>query len=388
MKTKNLIIGDGWAALGAAGFLAQSGQETIWLAGTGARLIPPLPSLEVGKGVAVWKALADRIGVETGEARRGSFIREFRNKSFREASWVKAPTPDTRIEVRDEALWAPEARFAGAFEARFEMSLADLEERIRLLVLAHPNLKRMEDSEIQEIKAFDAVSSQSSEKSSASSRVAVLLGSGDTIEAERVIFADRWSSLLTIQGLPKGLPFLRSRQPVGALQAMFTHEAPIGEALQEGFYGASHKDAGDEMTRNVWGHFFSEGRKSVWTLFLEAEEGEDNHEIMKKLRRLKQALDRMFVGTAWLPEGKADFMATVQAEQYRFEDAIVYCSGTSPAEPVTLSKLPGMFFLTDAYGPSRSMEQVGQLLGEELQIPRVIPVSGENAAFDEVSAPI
>ena len=63
-----------------------------------------LPSLETGPGVELWQRLARGFGVETGEAFSGSFLREFRNKAFREPVWTKAPTPEARKEVLKETL--------------------------------------------------------------------------------------------------------------------------------------------------------------------------------------------------------------------------------------------------------------------------------------------
>lgn len=88
---KTVVVGDGWAALGAVGFLAQAGVQVYWIAGTGARVLAPLPTMEQGPGVLVWKELAAKLGVPCGEPETGSYLREFRNKAFREVSWTKAP---------------------------------------------------------------------------------------------------------------------------------------------------------------------------------------------------------------------------------------------------------------------------------------------------------
>ena len=354
---KTVVIGDGWSALGAAAFLAKSGQEVCWITGTGARAFAPLASMETGPGVGVWSQLALQFGMDLGEPETGCFLREFRNKSFRHPAWVKAPTPDARKEVRDEILWSPETRFAGVFEARFSLDLIAIEEQIRLELASFPNLTRLEGVPVI---GYDDEN--------------VILGSGEKIACDRVIYADRWSALSGIEGLPKGLPFNRNREPLGVLQAIFTHETPIANGeVREGFYGATHKEAGDEFQRHLWGHFLDEGKRSIWTLFLAADEVEDNHEIAKKLRRMKQTLDRMFTGSEWLPEGKADFISTVQDEQVRFEESFVFGSGTAPTAVVTLPKQKRIAFLTDGYGPSSAMHQVGMLLGEELSIQLASP---------------
>jgi hypothetical protein len=354
-ERRTIVIGDGWAAVAAAGFLAGAGRSVTWIAGTGSRLIAPLPSLESGPGVAVWKSLADRLEVPCGEPVSGSYVREFRNKAFREPAWQQAPTPEARRETRDELLWAPEARFAGAFEARFDLPLDELAQAVRERVLALPGITRIEGLPVKKIETGQ-----------------VTLGSGETHAAELILYADRWSALPGVDGLPRPLPFLRGRDPVGALQATFTHAVPVGAGLAEGFVSAMHKEAGEELARSVLGGFSTDGGRSHWTLFLAADESEDNHEIAKKLRRLKQTLDRTFTGEAWVPADRKEFTANVTGEQVRFEELVVFTGGEAPSEAIRLPKLAGVAFITDGYGPSRALDPIPALLAEEgiqLELP-------------------
>lgn len=353
-----VIVGDGWSALGSAGFLAQAGVQVSWIAGSGARLIAPLPALEAGEGSSAWKALVQRLGIEAGELQSGSYLREFRNRAFREPTWVKAPTPESRREARDEVLWSPETRMSGVFEARFDLSLMEVEERIRAQLAEMPHIQRIEGVPVQAIRT---------EKPSESGTVlTVILGNGTEIVCDQVIYADRWSTLIQIEGLPKNLGFLRQREPTSVLQAVFTHSVAIKPGVMEGFYAPVHREAGEESQRHVWGYFTSEGTRSIWSLVLSSNEIEDNHEIAKKLRRMKQALDKMF-GEGFLPEGQKDFVSTVQSETVRFEEGVLYGKGEIPVEPITVPKLPGIAFLTDGYGPSAAMRQVAALLGEEIR---------------------
>jgi hypothetical protein len=82
-------------------------------------MLPPLASFEWGPGVPIWQELARQLRVEIGEHRHGTFVREFRNKAFREPMWAKAPSPEQRLEVRDEVLWGPERKLVGAIDSRF-----------------------------------------------------------------------------------------------------------------------------------------------------------------------------------------------------------------------------------------------------------------------------
>ena len=79
----------------------------------------------------------------------------------------------------------------------------------------------------------------------------VKLGNGEEILTHDVIYADRWSDAHAIEGLPKGIAFLRKRHPVGVLQTIFTHEPAVGAGLQEGFFGALNREAGEEQERHV-----------------------------------------------------------------------------------------------------------------------------------------
>lgn len=347
------VIGDGWAAMGLAGLLGASGQDVLWVTGTGARALPPLPFVDSVIGMDGWMALLSKFGITSEEPRNGHFLREFRHKSFARPAWHKSPTREDRKSVREEYLWAPENRFVPEFEARFELSIAELEDKVREKILALPNVKRVSGLPVSGFEFAD-------------DSAAVILGSGEKLGCQRVLFADRWNSLVGMEGLPKGHPLNRGRAPMGVLQAVFTHkQSLVSNELKEAFYGATHKDAGEEFTRSVWGYFFDEGRKSCWTIFLAEDESEDNHAIAKKLRRLKQSLDKMFTGTEWLPEGSKEFMDTVMDEQVRFEEAFVF-SNTDPfAEPATLPKLDRIAFFTDGFGPSYALAQVVAAVGAE-----------------------
>jgi hypothetical protein len=362
----NVVIGDGWAALATVGFLVQDQKPVVWIANTGARMFSALPSLEHGPGLELWQRLAQGFGIDAGSWTTGSYLREFRNKAFRAPAWHKAPTPEMRAEVLAESLWAPEQRLAPLWESRFAQSPNEIEEKIRTLLLGdHEDgaewrklIRRIEEVPVGGFKLDgDHIT-------------AVILGSGEEIACDSVFYADRWDTLPRIQGLPKNLPFIRGREPASVLQAIFTHAQPVGSDVNEGFYGALHKETGEEFERHVWGHFSSDGMKSYWTLCVTGDEVEDNHQIAKKLRRLKTALDKMFTGSTWLPEGKTEFMTNVSGEVMRFHESVIFAGGKPSDKPVTLSSLQGVQFLTDGYGISCALRQVASALGlSEVEVP-------------------
>ena len=353
---ETVVIGDGWAALASVGFLVQAQKRVTWITNTGVRMFSALPSLDAGNDL--WHRLAQGFGIDVGASSTGSFLREFRNKAFREPAWIAAPTLDARQEVLNESLWAPERKLAPLWESRYALSLNEIEHQIRVLLVGDSEagkpwrelIRRIDEVPVGGFKIEN-------------DRIqAVILGSGEEIVCERVIYADRWDALPRIQGLPKNLPFIRGHEPAGVLQAIFGHEEAVGSGLPEGFYGTLHKETGEEFERHVWGHFSSDGAQSYWTLCLTGDEVEDNHQIAKKLRRLKSALDKMFTGTSWLPEGKAEFMANVAGEAVHFHEAVVFGKGERSDEPVTLSSIQGLQFVTDGHGPSSSLAQVARAL--------------------------
>lgn len=361
MNQSTIVIGEGWSAIASVGFLASSGQSVIWISGTGSRNLPPLPFLEAGAAAQGWSELLKRLLIIDEAPQSGHYLREFRNKSFARAPWHKAPTLSDRIQVRDEMIWASEARFAPAFEARFELSFGELEEKIREKLLSMENVKHLTGVPVT---GFEHSSTEGD------APISVLLASGEKVHGLRVIFADRWTSLIGMEGLPKGNSLNRNRAPFGLLQAEFRHtHAMAHTTMQEAFYSLMHKDPGEEDARSMWGYFMDEGKRSIWSVTLAEDECEDNHSIAKKLRRIKQTLDRMFTGSEWLPENMKTFMESVESEQVRFVEACVFSKTDVLTEASTLPKTPHLSFITDGFGPSAAMLQTLSLLGSELNIP-------------------
>lgn len=351
-----VVIGDGWSALGVVGFLVKSDVPVTWITGNHARLIAPAACLEWGPGTQFWSELARRFDIQIGNCSTGSLIREFRNKSFREPAWTQAPTIEDRLSVRDEVLWAPERRFVGALDARFSKTVAEIEEELRKILDSgsFKNLKKIEDNPVVGFKKENE------------NIKSVILGSGEEIDAQKVIYADRWSQLPVLEGLPKPLLFLRKREFMGSVQLCLSHDVPLMSGVTESFFAALPRGSGEKLERNIWGYFLAEGKRSVWTICLSSAEVEDNHEIAKKLRRLKSTLDKVFASVGALPPERT-FTSTITDEQVRFEEDLICAEEGLAVGFQQLSELPGISFLTDGYGPSWALHQVGDLLGIVIQ---------------------
>ena len=353
-NSRVIVIGDGWAALGSVGFLVTAGVEVVWLAGSGARLLAPTVALNHEGGSQFWWELAKKFCPELSEPQMGSFVKEYRNHAFRDPAWCKAPSMDLRQEIIEERLWSPEQRLVGSREFRFSLPLLDLEDQIRgkLNSARFPNLTRLEGLPVQSLMVKDQ------------EVMGVVLGSGEQILGHQVIYADRWSLLSGIENVPRPLSFLRKRDPIGVLQASFQHEPAVQGGILQTFFAPVHRESGDKLERNFWGYFSADGRRSVWTLGLSSEEAEDNHEIAKKIRKLKSSLDRIFQGSDLIPSGKENFTSTLVNEQFRFEEEALFAQGDLPDRPFQVSALNGLVFMTDSYGPAQAMQQVGRGLLE------------------------
>lgn len=363
LNRKIAVIGEGWSALSLVGFLKACGvAEIIWVAGTGARIEATIPGMD-RLGAALWKLLAERFSIEAGDLESGCFLREFRNKAFRPPAWVSAPTPESRQEVLDEVLWDGEKSFVPAFEGRLQTPFGEIEARLREKLL-ESGIRRIQGIPMNGIE----------EKK-------ITLSSGEEIAVDHIYYADSWSVLPKLQGVPKPLSLLRKREPVGVLQATFIHGEAFGQELQYGFFGPIQKEAGEEFPRHVWGSFSQDGKSSTWSVLLTHAEVEDNHQIAKKLRRMKQAIEKMVAAAGWLGEGRAYFVqegaprtagaqALVHEEQVRFEESLFFSNTSAQAAevlttPAIVSKLKGVSFLTDGYGPDRAILQAAAVLRDD-----------------------
>lgn len=331
LKSKTVVIGDGWSALILAAHLGHADWPIYWIRGTDSQMTVPLPSLENKYTIDFFSSLLKKLNIDAGDLKTGVFLRECRNKTFR--------LPDTFS-------WKPEAEFTGNAEVRFGLTLNEIFESIRSRAMEFSSIQRMEGVPVQKLK-IEGKQIQ-----------AVELSSGEQILCDRVFYTDR-------KHLPGPQDIFRGRTPIGALQATFTHDGPLLSDAQEGFYAPVQKEPGDEFDRHVFGHFSSDGLKSFWTLFLTESEAEDNHEITKKFRRIKQAAEKMFGSSSFLPTGKTRFMETVRNEQVRWIENAAFSQGNALTAPIKIPETRGLFFLSDGYGPASALKQVELLLSTE-----------------------
>ncbi len=344
-----VIVGNGVGAAAAAGFLISAGFPVLALSGKGSRALPLTPHFESSP----WVELLQRLSLVPGAPEAGSFAFEFRNKSLRPPDWwVPGEAVDPKLPALDRMMVQGET-------ARFSQTLAELEGEIQQ-ALSDPerfaNFQALEGVVLQKILIPED-----------SEWIQMTLSSGDVVSG-LLVFAGSWSELSQIEGIGKIAPWKRKRKPTGLLQLILTHghaiPAPRGEAISM----LLQKEAKDREDRDkkFWGYFLSDGLKSVWSTEVTAEESEDNALIAKRLRKMKSALQRLFSQAGWLaPLSVESLQETVTDECVIFEGEALFTAGEEPTQFLNFQVAPGVFRLTDGYGPSSAVRQASRL-SEEL----------------------
>jgi hypothetical protein len=367
------VVGEGWSAIGAIAthLISNPQAQVLWIAGTGARLLPPIAGMGEGAGAEVLAELGRRMSKVWGEPERGPNVREFKNKAFQIPAWARA-SADSALDTWCDSLGESERRFVPVREVTFEKPLIEIEEEIRASLLGDPRVTRIEGVPVHGIETNE--------------RVNVRLGDGRQFEIDSLVYADSWNALRSVEGLPR-IAGLKGLVDGFALQLVCTHREPVhaenGMAVRESFFCQPMREPSEAIRRQVWGHFFDGGKRSIWTIFLASDESEDNHEIAKKIRRMKQTLNKMFVGGEWLGAKAKEFTDTILDEHVRFEEAIVVQEGDAPSEIPVIKSADGVervHFLQDGFGPAFSWSQLGKLWGVSLNSTTGSPESPSSGA--------
>lgn len=362
--SKVVIIGDGLSALLSVAVAVSARKQAalqgrqfdpiVWLPQSATRFNSPFPGMETGTSNEWFRNLvAEFLGAdEVGSVTAGSGLREFRNKSFRPAPWVKSGTV--------EDFWEAESRFPILQEVVLSKNVYEIEEALRASLIQSfseedPGLVRWEDGLVSGFRVEG-------------SRVTgVEIGSGEIISTSQVLFADRWATFSQMTGLPKFASLNRKREPVGMLQVIFTHEPPMNAEIAEGLFTALHRDPGEEVERHVWGYLVESGRKSVWSVLLSADESSDNHQVARKLKRMKQALEKVFQESH-----PVSFEKSVISESVRFEESVWLSQGETVRQPIEVPGASGLSIVGDGHGVEAACAQVSawsNAVGFELAAP-------------------
>lgn len=349
---KKAIIGNGWSALCALSQALKMGEdlELFWVTVSAPSFMPPTPSFTSEKAA---KALSPNV-------QSGLFTRVFKNRSFQIPDWG-------RDEEALLELWGPERQFFSPVEYRIDGDVIELLQALRQEVecrfAENPKAKKWEGVPLLKVKSEDG-------------HFSLELGSGESIEVDEVIYADRWSHLARIQGMPKTMHWgeekirlidISSRWSISsALQVSFEHQTThVLPDSQMTFVSKLPRESGEKIDRHLMGYFL-DSHRSQWTLFLTSEEEEDNHEIAKKIRRMKQTLNKMFADFF----GEKTIMDSVISEQVRFQEDVVFGEALPFTGVPTFSDKKGAWdrfqLVTDEWGLSQSLEWAGPLETESL----------------------
>jgi hypothetical protein len=341
MNAPVIVFGEGSSALFLIEELTKRNETIFWVDGSGAKLLPVMPHVQSAHSLSLQVEAAKSLGISIGSSvERGLCHRVFRSKAFKLSNWKKM----------EEQTWAPELAFIDSAEYRVEgLDPAQVEEGLRSRLATHPLVTRIENTPVVEFEVF-------------TSGGKIQFANGTMTEFRQLYFCDDLSSL---KGFPKlstifknQMKGVRTSSRHGALQVVFHHSVPLKQFMNRGLVIPMNRDSGETFDRDVLGYFM-EPTRSVWTVLLQPSECEENHEIMKKLRKLKQSLNRAFESPEFLPEGKKEFMSTVEKEMVRFEASFLYTEGELQAS----SSNPDFVLFTDSFGYSQGLERIAHHFG-------------------------
>lgn len=336
-----VVLGDSTVAVFLVAQLVRRGQTVVWSLGTGKRLVPVMPGLPTSLAMAAVVDSASELipAAVNVPYEQGCFHRVFKNKTFRLPDYAKTPLSET---------WLPEQSVLGESEFRVRgYSLGVLDEQLRQQLEVHPLVFRVGALPVLELELADAGGS-------------IQFAGGPRFDFQKLYFCDE---LAALKAMPKLAAALKHQAAVkdsasfSALQVVFHHSEDMPIPTDTGFVIPMNRDAGETFDRSVSGYFL-DPRRSVWTVWMQAEETEENHEIMKKLRKLKQTLNRAFALEA---EGASEFLKTIEREQVRFESgALLPMNQIKPS-----ASNPDLVLMTESFGLNMALESLARHFGIE-----------------------
>jgi hypothetical protein len=339
-----LVYGDGSSSVFLIHELIKRNERIVWVGGASAPLFPVFPHFLSETALCALTSAAESLAMPfESRIEKGLCHRVFKNKAFKPSNWKKAA----------EQVWLPELSYLGGDECRMEgLNPVLIEEKLRTSFETHPLVTRVERAPVLEFEIFGEGGK-------------IQFANGVLTEFKRFYFCDEPSALKAFPKLQtvfkNQMKGIRPSSRMGALQVVFHHSVGLRQAISRGLVIPMNRESGETFDRDVLGYFV-EPTRSIWTVFLNPSECEENHEIMKKLRKLKQSLNRAFEGTEFLPEGKKDFLATIEREQVRFEESALFTEG----EIRMSDENPDFVLFMDALGQTRAMAQVAQHFGLSL----------------------
>jgi hypothetical protein len=348
-KAPVIVFGDSSAAVFVISQLLKREEAIIWAKGSGARLTPVLPFLksELALGALLDSSRVLSEEVDENPVEKGTFHRVFRNKAFKMPAFKKSHDRAVQQQAFEQAVWAPEQLSLGVDEFRIRgLTPALAEERLRAQFETHPSVTLVPTAPVLELEIYEHGGE-------------IQFAGGLKTAFSQFYFCDHVQELKQLPKLATVLKHqvgtIKASQRMSALQVIFLHKEDMPHPQDTGFVVPMNRDAGEEFDRDVLGYFL-DSKRSIWTVFMKAEETEENHEIMKKLRKLKQSLNRAFGAET---DGAIEFTKTVEKEQVRFESGFIVTE-----HEVKASELNTDFvFVSDAFGFTHALEVLARKFG-------------------------
>lgn len=291
-----VVVGEGWTSVLSVAALGKAGKRVLWVSGSGAKLWPSTPGISqiaAQAPLAELNALLESYGLDALTLSAGEWTREYKNRAFQ-------PLRDVSLDVENACV--PET---GSF--------IEAAERLKE-ALAGSGTDSIVPAEPRSIEALDG-------------QYVVELSNQARVRTRRVLYADRLNGLLALESARPFVPFAQewSRQGRSALAIQWSAYHPVSALpeFKELFVLTMQKESGEASTRSFHGYFFDSGRRSVWTLIVDPEEAEDNHLLMKRLRRIKQGLSKAFDEVSQA-QGGGEWLKSVVKEQVRFENDVLF----------------------------------------------------------------
>ena len=338
-----VVVGSGWGALAFCAERLAAGKEVIWLNRSAGLSRPVIPFFATEREAFTAGKISELIGIDAGELKSGNYLREFRNKAFRAPAWS---------EGGDDPLWEPERSFVSSRQFVLSLDTPSLERRLIEKLDAHPALKRDPIGGGTEILKVERVAS-------GDPLWTLTFGSGEILHTPFIYYSGLLKNWAQIEGAPnvsKSVPG-KGGDYYGLLQVGFTHSVAVGRELEEAFFC---KESQNDLSRHIWGYFTDQGTKSCWSVVMSPSENEDNHEIAKKIRKIKQLIDKMFSGLESLKTHRSEVSRTILSEAVRFEESAIWVGKGKPTgQPV---QLPGLNLVFEDWGPSGLFEQAAWVL--------------------------
>jgi len=334
MNQKTLVIGEGLSAVCLVAQLAAKKIQVSWVKGNSIGLEPVGSFLSSAVAVESLLTLKKELGIleDDENVESGFFTKEYKNKSFKTASWFKSTEVEEQERVFKHTLSLFEQQLLSLNEFRVSGCLQDHFVSIKNALINHPFVEVNQGAEVRSIEVIKDAQNLKikvgfTEKFVEYDQVVFCESPSVTLSNKIIGFPHRFYPVNNVKNNADSFLLMEEisvQNPAfGVLQLSLDHSVQIATGFGECLVLEMHKDVGEPTEKRIIGGFYNDGYKSVWTVALEPEVIEDTHLTTKRLKKLKQALNRIFTHYEWIGEmaEKKSFTDTVAREMIRVADS-------------------------------------------------------------------